>query len=64
MRFLFFTVRKERKQPSPFDSARWSKICVQREFVEETARAGELVADTQNGYRDGDGDCDLVPLER
>lgn len=69
MRFLFFIVRKEREQPSPFDSTRQSRVCVQREFMEEsdkTVRAGELVADMQDGDGDGDGngDCDLVSLER
>lgn len=71
MRFLFFIVRKEREQPSPFDSTRQSRVCVQREFMEEsdkTVRAGELVADIQDedgdGDGDGNGDCDLVSLER
>lgn len=69
MRSLFFIVRKERKQPSPFDSTRQSRVCVQREFMEEsdkTVRAGELVADMQDedGDGDGNGDWDLVSLER
>lgn len=69
MRFLFFIVRKEREQPSPFDSTRQSRVCVQREFMEEsdkTVRAGELVADMQDedGDGDGNGDWDLVSLER
>ena len=71
MRSLFFIVRKERKQPSPFDSTRQSSVCVQREFMEEsdkTVRAGELVVDMQDKDGDGDGDgnddCDLVSLER
>ena len=69
MRSLFFIVRKEREQPSPFDSTRQSRVCEQREFVEEsdkTVRAGELVPDMQDGDGDGDGndDCNLVPLQR
>ena len=69
MRFLFFIVRKEREQPSPFNSTRQSRVCVQRELMEEsdkTVRAGELVANMQDGDGDGDGngDGDLVTLER